>query len=197
MSLSRNGAPSQQLFILGSTILAEGAGRLITNAIIDPNFIRVHYKNIRAILHGDDTANVYFNPQAEQAPIETNSTSCLPGSSVVDSTSGNILGSNSSSSSVPGGTYEIAKSILGVDIDLVKFYDTVLSQIINYLIYIFEPVHHGFTIELMSNHVQNISVLLIIITGVIFIFFISLLFNLTLFLFSGRLLNYFKNKYIL
>lgn len=41
------------------------------------------------------------------------------------------------SSSVPGGTDEIAKSIMGVDIDLVKFSDTVISKIINYLIYVF------------------------------------------------------------
>ena len=79
---------------------------------------------------------------------------------------------------------------------LVKICESVLSKIGNYLNYLFEPVHHTFTIDVMSNHIQNISILLIILTVTIGIFFISLLFNITLFMFSDRLLKYFTNKYI-
>lgn len=142
-------------------------------------------------------ASVYLNPQAEQAATAGNSSSSLPGSTIGGSTSGNIMGSGSSSSSVPGGTDDIAKSIIGVDIDLVKIYEGVISKTVNFLNYFFEPVQHGFPIDVMSNHVQNISFLLFILTLIILIFFISLLFNITLFIFSARLLSYFKNKYIL
>jgi hypothetical protein len=111
--------------------------------------------------------------------------------------SGSFTGSGGSSASVPGGTDEIAKSIIGFDIDLVKIYESVTIKIMNYLYYIFEPVQHDFTIDVMSNHVQNISILLFILTVILFIFFISLLINVTLFIFSDRLLGFFKNKYII
>jgi len=116
-----------------------------------------------------------------------NSSSTLPGSSLV----------SPSGSSSAGETDEIAKSMIGVDIDLAKISDSILTKIVNYLSYIFEPVQHSFTIDIMSNHIQNISILLFILTAIIFIFFISFLFNVTLFIFSDRFMSYFTNKYIL
>jgi hypothetical protein len=147
--------------------------------------------------NGDGDASIYLNNQAEQAATASNSSSSLPGSTVGGSTSGNFMGSGSSSSSVPGVTDDIAKSTMGIDIDFAKIYDSVISKIVNYLNYVFEPVQHTFTIEVMSNHIQNISLLLFILTAILLIFFISLLFNITLFLFSERLMSYFTNKYIL
>jgi hypothetical protein len=81
-------------------------------------------------------------------------------------------------------------------LDIAKFYDTVLSKIVNYLNYVFEPVQHSYTIDVMSNHIQNLSLLLVILTALIILFFISLLFNLIIYLCSDRLLIYFTNKYI-
>ena len=178
--------PSQQFFILSTTILAESASRLITNSLNDPSYIRAQIHNMRAIWQGDDSANVYLNSHAVQG-TGVNSSNTLPGSSLV----------SPSVSSSAGVTDEIAKNMLGVDIDLAKICESILSKIVNYLNYIFEPVQHTFTIDIMSNHIQNISILLFILTAIIFIFFISLLFNMTLFLFSERLLKYFTNKYIL
>ena len=97
-----------------------------------------------------------------------NSSNTLPGSSLV----------SPSGSSSAGVTDEIAKNMLGVDIDLAKICESILSKIVNYLNYIFEPVQHTFTIDILSNHIQNISILLFILTAIIFIFFISLLFNM-------------------
>jgi len=146
---------------------------------------------------GDENTRVFFNPQAEQLSKDYNSSSSLPVSTVGSSTSGIFMGSGSSSSSVPGGTDDIAKSIMGVDIDFAKIYETVISKIVNYLNYFFEPVQHTFTIDVMSNHIKNISLLLFILTAILLIFFISLLFNVILNIFSDRLMSYFTNKYIL
>jgi len=66
-------------------------------------------------------------------------------------------------------------------IDLENFVDSVWSKLLNYLNYVFEPVQH----------------LLFILTVLILIFFISFLFNVSLFIFSDRLMRYFTNKYIL
>jgi len=186
MNVTRGGTPSPQFFILSTTILAESASRLITNSLNEPSYIRTHIHNMRAILQGDDSANVYLNFHAVQG-TGVNSSSTLPRSSLV----------SPSGTSSAGGTDEIAKSMIGVDIDLAKIYDSILSKIVNYLNYIFEPVQHTFTIDILSNHIQNISILLFILTAIIFIFFISFLFNITLFIFSERLLKYYTNKYIL
>jgi hypothetical protein len=139
-----------------------------------------------------------MNSNAELAATASNSSSTLPGPALGGVPVSNLEGTMaSSSSSVPGGSDEIAKSMMGLDIDLAKLSESVIRKLVNYLNYIFEPVQHNFTIDIMSNHIQNISLLLFILTGIIFIFFISFLFNLTLFIFSDRLLRYFKNKYIL
>jgi hypothetical protein len=154
---------------------------------------------LRAVWNGADSANVYMDHSAEQAATAATSSS-FPGTTVAGSpvsSSGSFLESGSSSASVPGGSEDIAKSIMGVDIDYVKIYETAISKTVNYLNYIFEPVQHSFALDVMSNHVQNISILLFILTVIIFIFFISLLFNITTFIFSDRLLSYFKNKYII
>jgi hypothetical protein len=55
----------------------------------------------------------------------------------------------------------------------------------------------NFSNEVMSNQIHNLSILLWIITICLLIFFISLLINITLYIFSEKLLKYFKNKYLL
>jgi len=139
-----------------------------------------------------------MNSQAFDAATGVNSSSTLPETTVgvgpVYNT-GMIQGSDGNSANVTGGTDEIAKSMVGIDFS--KYYDSVLSKIVNYLNYMFEPVQHTFTIDVMSNHIQNLSLLIFILTALISIFFISLLFNVTLFIFSDRLKSYFQNKYIL
>jgi hypothetical protein len=139
-----------------------------------------------------------MNSNAEQAATGASSSNTLPGATLGGSPFSNIESNlGSGSSSISGGTDEIAKSMMGIDIDLAKISSNVISKIVNYLNYVFEPVQHTFTNEIMSTHLQNISLLLFILTALILRFFISFLFNLTLFIFSDRLINYFKNKYIL
>ena len=198
MNARRGGSPAQQVFIISSTILAESVSRVVINSLNDPTYIRAPIYNIRAIFGSNDSASVYIDPNEMPTATSVNSSSTLQGSSVGGgpvSQTESILGSDNSS--VPGGTDEIAKSMMGFDIDLAKISDSILSKIVNYLNNFFEPVQHTFTIDVMSNHIQNLSLLLFILTAIILIFFISLLFNVTLFIFSNRLLSFFTNKYIL
>lgn len=202
MSAKRGGSPTKQLFIIGSTILAETSSKLVINALNDPTYLRAHISNIKAIFHGTDSASVFIDSNAMVAATGDSSFSTFSGSgSAVNvgpvSNLDSIPGSSSYSGSLPGGTDEIAKSMMGLNIDFTKIYESFLSKIVNYLNYIFEPVQHTFTIDVMSNHIQNLSLLLFILTALILIFFISLLFNVTLFIFSDRLINYFTKKYIL
>ena len=195
MSAQRGGGPAQRFFIISTTILAETTSRLIINSLNDPGYLRAQASNIRAVYHENtNTADVHLNPSAEQSATGVNSSSTVPVSNIETN-----VGSGSSSGSVPvpEGSSEISKSMMGIDIDLAGIRDSVLNKIVNYLNYIFEPVQHSFTIDVMSNHIQNISILLFILTAIIVLFFISFLFNLTLFLFSDRLIRYFTNKYII
>jgi hypothetical protein len=61
----------------------------------------------------------------------------------------------------------------------------------------FEPVQLSFSTEIMSQQIQNVSIILWIITLFVAIFFISLLFNIAIYVFSDKLTKYFTNKYIL
>jgi hypothetical protein len=86
---------------------------------------------------------------------------------------------------------------MGVDIDFYQISETILKKISAYLDSFFEPVLVDFSNELLSSQIQNISIILFFITVCIGIFFISFLFNFLAYIFSDRLLKYFKNKYII
>jgi len=111
--------------------------------------------------------------------------------SVTDFGTGNV------GSFLTGGVNEPAKSMIGVEFDIGKISETIISSIIDYLQNFFAPVPVDFPIDLLSAQINNISILLFIFTFCILLFFISLLFNLTLFICSDKLLNYLKNKYII
>lgn len=102
-----------------------------------------------------------------------------------------------------GGVNEPANNIIGGEIDFSNILETINSitdtitiSIIEYLQKIFAPVQVDFSIDLLSAQINGISIVLFIITICILLFFISLLFNFTVFIFSDKLLSYFKNKYV-
>jgi hypothetical protein len=200
MSARRGGRPSQQTFIVVTPILAETASKVkvAINSINYPTYLRAPSSNRSANLR--DAVYVYMYPKTLDAGVLPVVNISVPLTvSSVDGfplpNSDSIIGSGSNI--VPGGAVEIYKSMLGFDFDYAFFYDNVLNPIVNYLYYVFEPVHHDFTIDIMSSHIQLLSLLLFLLTVLILIFFISLLFNITLFIFSDSLISYFKNKYII
>jgi hypothetical protein len=89
-----------------------------------------------------------------------------------------------------------SKNIIGGD-KLGEIFESIMNKIADYLDYIFQPVSLNFSNEVMSNQIHNLSILLWIITICLLVFFISLLINITLYIFSEKLLKYFKNKYLL
>ena len=102
-----------------------------------------------------------------------------------------------------GGVNEPANNMIGGEIDFSNILETINSitdtitiSIIEYLQKIFAPVQVDFSIDLLSAQINGISIVLFIITICILLFFISLLFNFTVFIFSDKLLSYFKNKYV-
>jgi hypothetical protein len=111
-----------------------------------------------------------------------------------------ISGSGTTSGTVPGsgidGSGEIAKSLFGLDIDFSNLSEIIMNKLAGYLDYILKPVIVDFSIELLSSQIYHIGIILFVLTIFLVIFFVSLLFNLTIYLFSDRILTYFQNKYI-
>lgn len=198
-NFSRGGSPVQRFFIIGSTLAAYGFSRLLQNSINDPSFVIQHAENWRAIWNSNhtDSVSVYFDPATSQRLIENPSNFNFNNVEAQRSNSGLESGIGNSSVGNTGGTGETANSIMGVDIDFYQITETILKKISAYLDYFFEPVLVDFSNELLAIQIQNLSVILFCITVCIGIFFISFLFHLLVYIFSDRLLKYFKNKYII
>jgi len=176
-----------------------GSIYLISLIIINVVFILFYifmiiYANVELSNNIEDYIHIHLNMKKNIIMLLLVKPKRIVGGSPLSNIESNL---GSGSSSISGGTDEIAKSMMGIDIDLAKISSNVISKIVNSLNYVFEPVQHPFTNEIMSIHIQNISLFLFILTALILIFFISFLFNLTLFIFNDRLINYFKNKYII
>lgn len=196
-NLTRGGTPIQRLMIIGGTLVTDGVGRIIQHAVNDPNYILANATNWRSIINGSQSANVYVDPRTVQSQQSQISGANRGGGAGSNSSSLFENGVSNSTGSGSAGSGEASKSIIGGDIDLGKISETIISKIAEYLDYIFEPVQVSFSNEILSNQIHNMSILLWILTVCLSIFFISLLVNIALFIFSDRLMKYFTNKYIL
>ena len=105
VNLSRGGTPTQRLFIIGTTLVTDGVGRIIQNTLNDPNYVLANVRNWQTIWNGRDSVTVILDQQTSQR---------LSGNSL-----GVNAGSNSSSlngaTSISGndGTGEASKSFIG------------------------------------------------------------------------------------
>jgi hypothetical protein len=72
------------------------------------------------------------------------------------------LGSNGVNSVINGssGHAEPSKNIIGGDLNLGEILESIMNKIAGYLDYIFQPVPLNLSNELMSNQIQNLSILL-------------------------------------
>ena len=74
--------------------------------------------------------------------------------------------------------------------------DEILNYFLNFIKQIIEPVSVNYSNELLANQIYGISIILFILSLVIIILFISFIINIVIFIYSGKLLDYFTNKYI-
>jgi hypothetical protein len=194
--LIRNGPPTQRFLLIGGVLVADNVGRVIQNMINDPNYVLAHVTSWRAIWRGADAVDVRLDPGTEN---RLNSVTTSGSEPVINSSSlgGNGAAVNSSGINESSGLAEPSKNIIGGDINLGDISESIINKIAEYLDYIFQPVQLNFSNEVMSNQIHNLSILLWILTICLSIFFISLLINITLFIFSESLLKYFKNRYLL
>lgn len=72
----------------------------------------------------------------------------------------NVAGVNNSGSELSNVTGEVSKSLIGGNIDLEKTFENIFNQGVEYFNYLFEPIQLNFSTEIMSNQIQNLSILL-------------------------------------
>lgn len=181
VNLSRSGTPTQIFVIIGSTLMAYGLSRAIQNVINDPNYVLANVTNWRTIWNDDNSATVFVDHATEQRLLRTSNSGSV----------NTVISGNGEASS------EVSKSLKGGNFDIGKFSESIVNQMAEYLDNIFEPVQLSFSNEVLSHQIKNLSIYLWILTVCLSIFFLSLLFNIALFVFSDKLSKYFTNKYIL
>ena len=76
------------------------------------------------------------------------------------------------------------------------FYNKIVSNIINQLKSILEPVTVPYSNELLANQINDIAIILFILTILIIGLIIVFIINTIVFVFSDKISNFFTNKYI-
>jgi len=74
--------------------------------------------------------------------------------------------------------------------------DYILDSVIKYLKPIIEPVSVNYSNELLANQIYCISIILFILSIMILILLLAFIVNITILVYSDKLMNYFSNKYI-
>lgn len=73
----------------------------------------------------------------------------------------------------------------------------ILDSVVGYLKPILEPVSVGYSNELLANQIYGISILLFIMSILIIILLLAFIINITILVYSDKLMSLFTNKYII
>lgn len=107
--------------------------------------------------------------------------------------SSNILGSGTEGII---GSVDSVNSIIGGNIDFSQLWESVENYIIYFLDYLFEPVLVDYSNEILANQITDLGIILFFLIFYIIILFLFFILNITVYILSDKLLNYFTNEYI-
>lgn len=74
--------------------------------------------------------------------------------------------------------------------------ESIMNKAIEILSPVLQPVSVSYSNELVAKQIYVISIALFILSVLIIILLIAFMLNITIFIFSDKLMNYFTNKYI-
>lgn len=154
-------------FVVISSLLGDGASRVVTNAINDPEYLRNHAVNWRAIWTDSTTTSVHLDPETLKK---------------AEAASSNSINNNSSS------------SLTGTDFN--AYIDNSLDSIIGYLKPILEPIQVSYSNEVLAEQINGIAIMLFLLSIIIIVLFIFFSLNAIILIYRDRIVNYFSNKYI-
>jgi uncharacterized membrane protein len=73
----------------------------------------------------------------------------------------------------------------------------ILDTVVSYLKPILEPVSVNYSPEILANQIYGISILLFIMSILIMILLLAFIINITILVYSDKLMSLFTNKYII
>lgn len=171
---------------LGAFIVDAG-GKFIENAINDPSYIRDHQRNWKMMWETDSTGgvsgeNVKVDISGDTGLLNQlqeavkNTTSFLPSSSLPNTFTGAVTSPS-----------EVNNSELG---------STFINDLIIPLINTLKPQQVDYSVDLLMDQHHLIAICLFIMTLTALFLFFVFLYNVVLFIYKDKILNYFTNKYI-
>ena len=167
LSLLRSGGtPAQRTFVVVSTIVGEATTKIINNTINDPNYLKNQYKSWTSDWTGDGEVKVKVDEE----------TSTLITKAIENNNNSNKF-------------ISVGDSLGDLSQDL-------LNNIFDRLKFLLEPVQVNYSNELLSNQIYDLSIVLFILSLIIFGLIVALLLNLILYINMDRIIKYFNNKFI-
>jgi uncharacterized membrane protein len=74
--------------------------------------------------------------------------------------------------------------------------EKIINSLLDILKPILEPVSVNYSNEILANQIYGISIILFILSVLILILLIAFMINILILVYSDKLINLFKNKYI-
>jgi hypothetical protein len=167
MSLIRNPSPLARGFIIGTSLLADGASRVAVNIINDPTYIHLHAQQWKLI---------WANVNRDEAEVH------------LDAKTDSVLASASENTDL--------KNFIGDGFNLEELSNNILSHIMDGFYIVLSPVKVNYSNELLANQINDLSIFLFLLSISIIVLFLAFIFNVIIFLNSDKIMNYFENKFI-
>lgn len=181
--LIKGGSPASRGFVIASTLAADSISKVINNTINDPNFVRSHVDSWKTIFKSNDTVSVTVDDETSNS-MRTALESQNATKNVNQIDSQTLTSSDNLNKFIPDSN------------GLEDLSNKIVSNIMDFIRPILEPVQVSYSNEVLANQIHDLSILLFILSILIYILFISFIFNILVLINSDRILNYFTNKYI-
>jgi len=168
--LVRHGTPTSKFAVIVSTMAADSISKIINNTINDPTYVKSHIANWTTIWKD-------ANEKKElEIDISKDSDTIKALSDVINN---KFMGDSTN-----------------IFVGFEQYIKKLIQFIINYLQNILQPTTVNYSNEILANQINDISILLFILSLLIIFMVFVLLLNIVILINTDRIYNYFNNKYI-
>nr|YP_004376374.1 hyp12 [Moniliophthora roreri]ADO51595.1 hyp12 [Moniliophthora roreri] len=175
---------STRTFTVAATIGTDISSSVIQRIVNDPTYINAHWQNFSAIFKDSNSVEINVREDKNLHEIITK---------IIKESSSTAIGSETSSSSA---AIEKGNKLLPNDFSLEEIYNKTFGSLLEYFANFLQPVQVDYSNELLANQINDLSIVLFILSILIIFLFISLIINIFILINSDKLLNFFTNKYI-
>ena len=186
--------PGSRFIIIGTTLFADSASRVVNNIINDPMYVNNQKQGWSLAMGRNGSAHVIPNQGTplDQA-LNTVPTAQARGLGQVV---GQTASQNVSTSQNIGSGNNMSNNFISIENGLEEILNKTISTLMEYLKPILEPVQVSYSNEVLANQIYGLSVILFILSILIMILLVFFILNILVFIYSDKLMNYFSNKYI-